>query len=501
MDIFSDESDLDLSVNFSSESVELPHEEKIIALERFSNKFYSLQNKGHVSGVNPILSARVPVLKVVDCGTGIECDISIDNRDGILKSQFVLIVSAIDERFQKLSSLMKAWAKAHDINSSKDRTLSSLAILLLVALHLQTREPPILPPFSVLLKDGSNPEDVKKVVQNYLQYGKENKESVAELFATLLFKLASVEDEWSKGLCASTYQGSWIYKTWEYPKSGIIGVEDFIDHSQNVAGVVRKAQAAVIYEVINSSLCHLSEFIAGRIQAPELRELLFGSPGRKRRFTVFDAVLAAPIEVLDADLASPSPVLDADLSPSPAIDADLAPSPVIDAKLSHCQGREKKVRQNSENSDTELSHYQERVKKTRRGRKRDRYATRKDKWMREKIESLEAEEARKKLQWVTWMREKIDSLDSEEARKKLQWVKDLLDDIQNPVFKPSEVSTSCPHDDRQRASLCNQILPCLSPGSPSPCPTNVGIQQLSFFDSQLWRGDSPPMSPTPKADL
>lgn len=32
---------------------------------------------------------------------------------------------------------MKAWAKENDINSSKDRTLNSLSIILLVAFHLQ----------------------------------------------------------------------------------------------------------------------------------------------------------------------------------------------------------------------------------------------------------------------------------------------------------------------------------------------------------------------------
>lgn len=32
---------------------------------------------------------------------------------------------------------MKNWAKAHNINSSKDKTLNSLSIILLVAFHLQ----------------------------------------------------------------------------------------------------------------------------------------------------------------------------------------------------------------------------------------------------------------------------------------------------------------------------------------------------------------------------
>lgn len=63
--------------------------------------------KGHVSGVLPITTAKVPILKCVDRGTGVECDISVENRDGILKSQIIHMISCIDERFQKLSFLVK----------------------------------------------------------------------------------------------------------------------------------------------------------------------------------------------------------------------------------------------------------------------------------------------------------------------------------------------------------------------------------------------------------
>lgn len=53
-----------------------------------------------------ILSARVPVLKVTDSGSGVECDFSVGNRDGISKSHIVLLISAIDERFKKLSMMV-----------------------------------------------------------------------------------------------------------------------------------------------------------------------------------------------------------------------------------------------------------------------------------------------------------------------------------------------------------------------------------------------------------
>lgn len=61
---------------------------------------------GHVTGVQPVMTARVPIIKVTDRGTGIECDLSVDNRDGIAKSHIIYAISAIDERFRKLSFLV-----------------------------------------------------------------------------------------------------------------------------------------------------------------------------------------------------------------------------------------------------------------------------------------------------------------------------------------------------------------------------------------------------------
>ncbi|KAM7523485.1 hypothetical protein LguiA_013387 [Lonicera macranthoides] len=275
MDIFSPKSDLDLSINFSSNLVEVARETKIKTLRKFSKKFYALLSKGHVSSVHPILTANVPILKVIDSGTGIECDLSVENRDGILKSQIVHVISSIDERFQKLSFLMKAWAKAHNINSSKDHTLNSLSIVLLVAFHLQTRDPPILPPLSVILKDGTDRATVSKVVKQFVNYGKSNEESLADLFVTLLIKLSSVEKLWSKGLCASTYQGSWTSKTWN-SKVGCFSVEDFTDRSQNVSKAVAKDQVKRINSCIQHSIQYVAAFMDGQIQGPRLRDYLFG---------------------------------------------------------------------------------------------------------------------------------------------------------------------------------------------------------------------------------
>lgn len=61
---------------------------------------------GHVTRIQRIMTARVPIVKVIDLGTRIECDLSVENWDGILKSKLIHMISAIDERFQKLSFLV-----------------------------------------------------------------------------------------------------------------------------------------------------------------------------------------------------------------------------------------------------------------------------------------------------------------------------------------------------------------------------------------------------------
>ncbi|KAL3329277.1 hypothetical protein AABB24_036397 [Solanum stoloniferum] len=276
MDLFHSKSDLDLSVNFDNSSVQFSHEKRIQTLRKFARKLYALQRYGHVSGVHPITAAKVPVLKVVDCGTKVECDISVENRDGVSKSKIIHMICSLDERFQKLSFLMKAWAKAQNINSSKDKTLNSLSVILLVAFHLQTRNPPILPPFSAILEDGSDPDSVAKSLKKFVNYGKGNKESVAELLVTLLIKLLSVEKLWAKGLCASTYEASWLSKTWD-SKVCCISVEDFTDRSQNVARAVGKGEVKRIYKCIQRTSEYISAFMDGLIEIPKLKSQLFGN--------------------------------------------------------------------------------------------------------------------------------------------------------------------------------------------------------------------------------
>ncbi|XP_065016772.1 uncharacterized protein LOC135585799 isoform X4 [Musa acuminata AAA Group] len=275
--VFSTLDSLLLDIHAMLQPRPIDYEQRRLLIEEFNTMAVDRFGKGHVTGVLPIMGARVPVLKVVDCRTGVECDISVENKDGISRSLIFRFVSSIDERFRILCYLMKAWAKAHDINSSKDRTMNSLSIIALVAFHLQTRNPPILPPFCALLKDGTDMLSIEHRVAGFKNFGIRNRESVAELFVSLLRKLLSVMHLWGHGLCASTCEGSWICKKQWASGVGNMNVEDFLDRSENFARSVGEAGMQKIYECIRRSLSDLSRFAMRQIDALELKELIFKS--------------------------------------------------------------------------------------------------------------------------------------------------------------------------------------------------------------------------------
>ncbi|CAL5075461.1 unnamed protein product [Urochloa decumbens] len=281
MDLFTPRSDLDLSVNFSANIDDrYSRKNKISVIRKFSKVLYSHQRKGICCGVLPIVSARVPILKVIDCGTGVECDISVENKDGMTRSRIFKFVSLLDERFQILSYLVKFWAKVHDLNSPRELTMSSMSIISLVAFHLQTRHPPILPAFSDLLKDGLDCANLERNILLFKGFGSRNTESVAELFVSLISKLLSAESLWEHGLCASNFEASWISKTW---KKGVgnLSVEDFLDRSQNFARSVGKVQMQKICKCLRQCALDLLDFMRGKMDTSKLKTLLFGrlSPG------------------------------------------------------------------------------------------------------------------------------------------------------------------------------------------------------------------------------
>nr|CAB3456579.1 unnamed protein product [Digitaria exilis] len=212
MDLFTPFSDLDLCVNFNANTDDrYTRKQKISVIRKFSKVLYSQQRNGICRGVLPIASARVPILKVTDCGTGIECDVSVENKDGMTRSMIFKFVSMLDERFQILSYLVKFWANVHDLNSSRQLTMSSMSIISLVAFHLQV--PWICYCFGLVIKlqidrCWISADPMSSNIACFLCLFKRPKFG-------LIPQLLSAESLWEHGLCASNFEASWISKTWK----------------------------------------------------------------------------------------------------------------------------------------------------------------------------------------------------------------------------------------------------------------------------------------------
>eukprot|EP00803_Ostreobium_quekettii_P006500 evm.model.scf_2042.1 EVM.evm.TU.scf_2042.1 scf_2042:14397-18281(-) len=100
-----------------------------------------------------IRTAKVPVSKFVEAETGIHCDLSIGNSIGVFKSLILGEVLGVDRRVRDLVVMVKKWAKANEVNDPSMGTFNSYCLTLLVISFVQTRTPPLLPPFRDLFPD------------------------------------------------------------------------------------------------------------------------------------------------------------------------------------------------------------------------------------------------------------------------------------------------------------------------------------------------------------
>ncbi|OQU84248.1 UTP:RNA uridylyltransferase 1 [Sorghum bicolor] len=136
--------------------------------------------------VEAITSARVPIVRMSDPGSGFSCDICINNLLAVANTKLLKDYAQIDQRLLQLAFLVKHWAKQRGVNETYRGTLSSYAYVLMCINFLQQCEPKILPclqamePTYKLTVDGTECAYFDKVDQ--LQgFGADNKASVAEL--------------------------------------------------------------------------------------------------------------------------------------------------------------------------------------------------------------------------------------------------------------------------------------------------------------------------------
>ncbi|KNA20550.1 hypothetical protein SOVF_050950 [Spinacia oleracea] len=229
----------------------------------------ALRRAGSFRRLQSVSHARVPILKLESKYQNISCDISINNVSGKMKSKFLLWISFIDRRFRDMVLLVKEWAKANNINSSKTGTFNSYSLSLLVIFHFQTCVPAILPPLKDLYLGNMADEligvraDVERRIEeislsNITKFRKErrvNCSSLPQLFTSFLAKFSDISTRATvQGI--STYSGQWedINTTTRWlPKTYAIFIEDPFEQPENTARAVNSTQLSRIAEVFTNT--------------------------------------------------------------------------------------------------------------------------------------------------------------------------------------------------------------------------------------------------------
>ena len=260
--------------------------------------------------VQLISKARVPLIKFKDPHTGVACDVCIEN-DGVYKSAVLGVVADIDQRYRDLVFLIKLWAKHYDVNNAMEGTFNSYSLCLLCMHHLQRRKIPILPPTMLLtiprpdliesekreLKEHQNSEDdqfdtwkvskarvvsdasrdvaaVKYRANKFVGYGKDNSETLAELFVSFFSQLCAIKDIFKNALNASTYHGTFVigssWQAFKYP----LGVEDPFAAGDNVARAVQMRTRDYVLNAFPAACSEIHRMLHAKDNAAFMRSLI-----------------------------------------------------------------------------------------------------------------------------------------------------------------------------------------------------------------------------------
>ena len=110
-----------------------------------------LRNEERFRNARPILNARIPIIKMRDKKTGIECDINVVSSMGVINSKWINYCRTLDTRCQYLISVIKyITIKQGIVASGRGDHLNSYTIVLMVIFFLQVRG--ILPSVETLQK-------------------------------------------------------------------------------------------------------------------------------------------------------------------------------------------------------------------------------------------------------------------------------------------------------------------------------------------------------------
>lgn len=125
--------DLDLCLSFKNKTP-----------RKVLRKISGLLHEEGMEDIQLIPKARIPIVKFKDPRSGLDVDISLDNRLAIYNSM-MLKSYAQEERLRLLVQMVKYWASRRGINNAFEGSLSSYAWTLLTIQHAQMAQPPLVP--------------------------------------------------------------------------------------------------------------------------------------------------------------------------------------------------------------------------------------------------------------------------------------------------------------------------------------------------------------------
>ncbi|KAK3919323.1 Speckle targeted PIP5K1A-regulated poly(A) polymerase, partial [Frankliniella fusca] len=152
--------DSDLDIYFGRE----PQTKGADVLDVFKKVQTILEKLPAIESINPIPSARVPIIKFVHKSTRLSCDLSFKNAMGVQNSKLIKFIVSLDERIKQFFIIVKYWAKLHHLTG---RRFSNYALTLLLINFLQSLSEPFLPPLHELQHAGVVPIEIGRWNTNF----------------------------------------------------------------------------------------------------------------------------------------------------------------------------------------------------------------------------------------------------------------------------------------------------------------------------------------------
>lgn len=257
--------DLDLCLSFKREQP-----------KKVLRKVAGLLREEGMMDIQQIPKATIPIVKFKDSRSGLDVDISIENRLAIYNSKMLKGYSQ-DKRVREFILMVKYWASRRGINTAYEGTLSSYAWTLIAIQHLQMTNPPVAPN----RQKGTKPNLIEihgnsfDVSSDSSPFESKNQQTLAPLLIGFFDRFATRWD-WNE-MVVSIRNGSPLNaekKKWTHsgplPLEVVTGqsknrmehimpIEDPFDHEHDLSRVVKAEGAMTIQEEFMRALHLLSE--------------------------------------------------------------------------------------------------------------------------------------------------------------------------------------------------------------------------------------------------